>query len=58
MLANSTRENIQRDSERAVTTPNLTALSRHAALRIPLGDASLQRSPPPPLLTKNAVCGR
>ncbi len=40
-------EGILRDGERAVATPNLAALSRHPALRVPLGSASLQRSPPP-----------
>ena len=40
-------EGIVRDGERAVATPNLAALSRHPALRVSLGFASLQRSPPP-----------
>ena len=40
-------EGILRDGERAVATPKLAALSRHPALRVPLGSASLQRSPPP-----------
>ena len=43
------------DRERAVATPILTALSRHAALGVPLGFASLQRSPPPILLTSDAM---
>jgi len=43
------------DRERAVATPILAALSRHAALRVPLGSASLQRSPPPVLLTSDAM---
>ena len=50
---------IDRDStgarERAVATPIGTALSRHDALRVPLGAASLQRSPPPVLLTSDAM---
>ena len=33
--------------KRAVATPIVAALSRHDALRVPLGFASLQRSPPP-----------
>ena len=41
--------------ERAVATPILAALSRHDALRVPLGSASLQRSPPPVLLTSDAI---
>jgi hypothetical protein len=40
-------EGIVRDGERAVATPILAALSRHPALRVPLGSASLQWSPPP-----------
>ncbi len=41
--------------ERAVATPILTALSRHDALRVPFGFASLQRSPPPLLFTSDAM---
>src|SRR4029434_8302161 len=33
----------QGDGKRGVATPILAALSRHAALRVPLGFASLQR---------------
>jgi len=50
---------IDRDStgarERAVATPIGTALSRHDALRVPLGAASLQRSPPPAFLIGHVI---
>ena len=48
-------EGILRDGERAVATPNLAALSRHPALRVPLGSASLQRSPPPILRSLHQI---
>ena len=38
-----------------MATPTLAAGSRHAALGVPFGSASLQRSPPPALLTRNAI---
>src|SRR5262245_3973557 len=50
MTSNSSKEDNVRDRERAVATPIVAASSRHAALRVPLGSASLQRSPPPGLV--------
>jgi hypothetical protein len=43
------------DGKRAVATPIGTALSRHDALRVPFGFASLQKSPPPVLLTSDTM---
>jgi len=48
-------ENRDGARKRAVATPIGTALSRHDALPVPLGSASLQRSPPPAFLIGHVI---